>query len=203
MGLAVAGTPATVRDALARLIGEAGVTYLVCRFAFGDMALAELLRSLELFAQHVMPELRAVVLANFHVAGSARADCAPPSALRGGVGGGNPQGRPCGKNVGSLRRRAEQQGFLLRLHPTPNPSPSRGGESPRAACSARYIAAPLRPYAWQRSRLQSRVARRCKQDGDEHEDDHGCAGCLSAARWQPRRRPVPTPTSWLRSCAST
>ena len=48
-----------MRDALARLIAEAGVTYLVCRFAFGDMALAESLRSLELFAQGVMPELRA------------------------------------------------------------------------------------------------------------------------------------------------
>ena len=58
MGLAVAGTPATVREALARLIAEAGVNYLVCRFAFGDMALAELQRSLELFAQQVMPELQ-------------------------------------------------------------------------------------------------------------------------------------------------
>jgi len=57
MGLAVAGTPAAVRDALAQLIAEAGVNYLVCRFAFGDMALAESLRSLELFASQVMPEL--------------------------------------------------------------------------------------------------------------------------------------------------
>ena len=59
MGFGIAGTPATVRDALARQIAEAGVNYLVCRLAFGDMALAESLRSLELFAQHVMPELRA------------------------------------------------------------------------------------------------------------------------------------------------
>jgi alkanesulfonate monooxygenase SsuD/methylene tetrahydromethanopterin reductase-like flavin-dependent oxidoreductase (luciferase family) len=59
LGLAVAGTPATVRDALARLIAGAGVNYLVCRFAFGDVALAESLHSLELFAQGVMPELRA------------------------------------------------------------------------------------------------------------------------------------------------
>jgi alkanesulfonate monooxygenase SsuD/methylene tetrahydromethanopterin reductase-like flavin-dependent oxidoreductase (luciferase family) len=57
MGLGIAGTPATVRDALARQIAEAGVNYLVCRLAFGDMALAESLRSLELFARHVMPEL--------------------------------------------------------------------------------------------------------------------------------------------------
>jgi alkanesulfonate monooxygenase SsuD/methylene tetrahydromethanopterin reductase-like flavin-dependent oxidoreductase (luciferase family) len=58
MGLGIAGTPATVHEALARLAGEAGVNYLVCRFAFGDMALAESLRSLELFASQVMPELQ-------------------------------------------------------------------------------------------------------------------------------------------------
>ena len=49
-GVAVAGAPATVRDALARLIAETGVNYLVCRFAFGDLALADSLRSLERFA---------------------------------------------------------------------------------------------------------------------------------------------------------
>ena len=56
-GFGVAGAPATVRDTLARQIKETGVNYLVCRLAFGDMALAELQRSLELFARHVMPEL--------------------------------------------------------------------------------------------------------------------------------------------------
>jgi alkanesulfonate monooxygenase SsuD/methylene tetrahydromethanopterin reductase-like flavin-dependent oxidoreductase (luciferase family) len=56
-GFGVAGTPATVRDALARQIAQARVNYLVCRFAFGDMAPAESHRSLELFTQHVMPEL--------------------------------------------------------------------------------------------------------------------------------------------------
>ena len=48
-----------MRDALAAQIAETGVNYLVCRLAFGDMALAESLRSLELFARQVMPELRA------------------------------------------------------------------------------------------------------------------------------------------------
>jgi alkanesulfonate monooxygenase SsuD/methylene tetrahydromethanopterin reductase-like flavin-dependent oxidoreductase (luciferase family) len=56
-GFGIAGTPATVLDALVRQIGEARVNYLVCRFAFGDMALEESLASLELFAKHVMPEL--------------------------------------------------------------------------------------------------------------------------------------------------
>lgn len=57
-GFGVAGAPATVREALARQIAETGVNYLVCRFAFGDMAPAESLASLELFAAHVMPALR-------------------------------------------------------------------------------------------------------------------------------------------------
>jgi alkanesulfonate monooxygenase SsuD/methylene tetrahydromethanopterin reductase-like flavin-dependent oxidoreductase (luciferase family) len=56
-GFGIAGTAATVRDALARQIAEAGVNYLVCRFAFGDMTPAHSQRSLELFARCVMPEL--------------------------------------------------------------------------------------------------------------------------------------------------
>ena len=56
-GFGVAGKAATVRDVLARQIVQARVNYLVCRFAFGDMAHAESQRSLELFTQHVMPEL--------------------------------------------------------------------------------------------------------------------------------------------------
>jgi alkanesulfonate monooxygenase SsuD/methylene tetrahydromethanopterin reductase-like flavin-dependent oxidoreductase (luciferase family) len=56
-GLGIAGAPATVLAALAAQVAETRVNYLVCRLAFGDMALAESQRSLELFAQHVMPEL--------------------------------------------------------------------------------------------------------------------------------------------------
>jgi len=56
-GFGVAGTATTVRDALARQIAHARVNYLVCRFAFGDMAPADSQRSLELFTQHVMPQL--------------------------------------------------------------------------------------------------------------------------------------------------
>jgi len=56
-GFGIAGNPATVRNALAAQIAEAGVNYLVCRLAFGDMALEESLASSELFAKHVMPEL--------------------------------------------------------------------------------------------------------------------------------------------------
>jgi alkanesulfonate monooxygenase SsuD/methylene tetrahydromethanopterin reductase-like flavin-dependent oxidoreductase (luciferase family) len=56
-GFGFAGTSASVCDALAAQIAETGVNYLVCRFAFGDMALAESQRSLELFARQVMPAL--------------------------------------------------------------------------------------------------------------------------------------------------
>jgi alkanesulfonate monooxygenase SsuD/methylene tetrahydromethanopterin reductase-like flavin-dependent oxidoreductase (luciferase family) len=56
-GYGIAGTPATVRDALQRQLAEARPNYLVCRFAFGDMTLAESLNSLELFARAVRPEL--------------------------------------------------------------------------------------------------------------------------------------------------
>jgi alkanesulfonate monooxygenase SsuD/methylene tetrahydromethanopterin reductase-like flavin-dependent oxidoreductase (luciferase family) len=59
-GFGIAGTPATVRDALIKQLDEARTNYLVCRFAFGDMALEESLRSVELFARAVMPELGGV-----------------------------------------------------------------------------------------------------------------------------------------------
>ncbi|HZB92819.1 MAG TPA: LLM class flavin-dependent oxidoreductase [Stellaceae bacterium] len=58
-GFGIAGTPAEVRDALQRQLDEARTNYLVCRFAFGDIGRAEALRSAELFAQRVMPELSA------------------------------------------------------------------------------------------------------------------------------------------------
>jgi alkanesulfonate monooxygenase SsuD/methylene tetrahydromethanopterin reductase-like flavin-dependent oxidoreductase (luciferase family) len=56
-GFGIAGTPATVRDALRRQLAQTKVNYLVCRFAFGDMTLEESLSSLQLFAEQVMPEL--------------------------------------------------------------------------------------------------------------------------------------------------
>jgi alkanesulfonate monooxygenase SsuD/methylene tetrahydromethanopterin reductase-like flavin-dependent oxidoreductase (luciferase family) len=59
-GFGVAGRAAAVRETLARQIAQARVNYLVCRFAFGDMAPADSQRSLELFTRHVMPELAAL-----------------------------------------------------------------------------------------------------------------------------------------------
>jgi alkanesulfonate monooxygenase SsuD/methylene tetrahydromethanopterin reductase-like flavin-dependent oxidoreductase (luciferase family) len=61
-GFGFAGTPAMVRDGLLKQLEEARTNYLVCRFAFGDMALGESLRSVELFARAVMPELAAAAV---------------------------------------------------------------------------------------------------------------------------------------------
>jgi alkanesulfonate monooxygenase SsuD/methylene tetrahydromethanopterin reductase-like flavin-dependent oxidoreductase (luciferase family) len=58
-GRGIAGSPATVLAFLRSQIGEAGMNYLVGQFMFGDMAFHEALRSVELFAEHVMPALRA------------------------------------------------------------------------------------------------------------------------------------------------
>jgi alkanesulfonate monooxygenase SsuD/methylene tetrahydromethanopterin reductase-like flavin-dependent oxidoreductase (luciferase family) len=57
-GRAVAGTPEHVAEVLQRHVAAIGMNYIVGRFAFGDMAPADSLRSVELFARHVMPALR-------------------------------------------------------------------------------------------------------------------------------------------------
>ena len=49
------GSPPSVRDQVARLIEETGVNYVICCFAWGDLTLAQSLRSLRLFAEQVMP----------------------------------------------------------------------------------------------------------------------------------------------------
>ena len=57
--LGIAGSPQTVIDALTPRFAQARNNYLMCQLVFGDMTLAELLNSIELFARKVMPELRA------------------------------------------------------------------------------------------------------------------------------------------------
>lgn len=54
-GHAFAGTPKQARGYIAEQVEEAGATYFVCDFAFGQMTYAEALRSAELFAADVMP----------------------------------------------------------------------------------------------------------------------------------------------------
>jgi alkanesulfonate monooxygenase SsuD/methylene tetrahydromethanopterin reductase-like flavin-dependent oxidoreductase (luciferase family) len=59
IGMSFVGSPATVRAKLREAIAATGVNYLMLRFAFGDMSLAEALRSVELFARDVRPALAA------------------------------------------------------------------------------------------------------------------------------------------------
>jgi alkanesulfonate monooxygenase SsuD/methylene tetrahydromethanopterin reductase-like flavin-dependent oxidoreductase (luciferase family) len=54
---AVAGSPATVRDALITQIRTSGVNYVQLRFAFGDLTLDESLHSLERTMNEIAPEL--------------------------------------------------------------------------------------------------------------------------------------------------
>ena len=56
-GQGVAGSPRTVRKFLQSQIEASGVNYLIGQFAFGDIALDEALRSVDLFAREVMPGL--------------------------------------------------------------------------------------------------------------------------------------------------
>jgi alkanesulfonate monooxygenase SsuD/methylene tetrahydromethanopterin reductase-like flavin-dependent oxidoreductase (luciferase family) len=57
-GIGIAGSPATVRAFLASQIEDSGANYLVGQFAFGDLTLDEMQRSVALFATDVMPGLR-------------------------------------------------------------------------------------------------------------------------------------------------
>ncbi len=56
-GRAVAGTPDKVRDFLQHTVNDAGLNYLLCRFAFGDITGDEALASTDLFVRKVMPDL--------------------------------------------------------------------------------------------------------------------------------------------------
>jgi alkanesulfonate monooxygenase SsuD/methylene tetrahydromethanopterin reductase-like flavin-dependent oxidoreductase (luciferase family) len=57
IGHAIAGEPDAVLRFLQAQIDESAANYLVGQFAFGDLSLAESLRSVELFHRHVMPNL--------------------------------------------------------------------------------------------------------------------------------------------------
>jgi hypothetical protein len=46
-----------VRDTLASFIDEAGINYLACRVAFGDLTFEQSIHSLELLTGAVLPDL--------------------------------------------------------------------------------------------------------------------------------------------------
>jgi alkanesulfonate monooxygenase SsuD/methylene tetrahydromethanopterin reductase-like flavin-dependent oxidoreductase (luciferase family) len=54
-GSVILGTPDQVRAAIERQQTELGINYILGYFMFGNMALADAARSLDLFAEHVMP----------------------------------------------------------------------------------------------------------------------------------------------------
>jgi alkanesulfonate monooxygenase SsuD/methylene tetrahydromethanopterin reductase-like flavin-dependent oxidoreductase (luciferase family) len=56
-GIAIAGTPARVRDELAKQMAASGCTYLVCRLMFGNMTEAQATAAIDLFVSEVMPDL--------------------------------------------------------------------------------------------------------------------------------------------------
>jgi alkanesulfonate monooxygenase SsuD/methylene tetrahydromethanopterin reductase-like flavin-dependent oxidoreductase (luciferase family) len=58
-GQAIAGSPETVRAFLAAQLADNGANYVVGQLCFGDLTLDEMQRSVDLFAAHVMPALRA------------------------------------------------------------------------------------------------------------------------------------------------
>ncbi|MEP7030502.1 MAG: LLM class flavin-dependent oxidoreductase [Pseudolabrys sp.] len=55
IGHGIAGSPATVRDYIARLEAEAGINYVLCQMMFGDIAFDDATHSIKLFASEVMP----------------------------------------------------------------------------------------------------------------------------------------------------
>ena len=58
-GFCFVGSPATVRDAMAAQFAEAGISYLLCRMAFGNLPLPQVLRSVDLIEREIMPAFAA------------------------------------------------------------------------------------------------------------------------------------------------
>ena len=58
IGSVIAGSPDTVRKELLRHVEEGGVNYPLLQLAFGNLASAQEMRSLQLFASEVLPHLR-------------------------------------------------------------------------------------------------------------------------------------------------
>jgi alkanesulfonate monooxygenase SsuD/methylene tetrahydromethanopterin reductase-like flavin-dependent oxidoreductase (luciferase family) len=59
-GVAIAGTPARVREEIERQVAASGCTYFACRLMFGEMSETGAAASIDLFAAEVMPHLDAL-----------------------------------------------------------------------------------------------------------------------------------------------
>ena len=58
IGHGIAGSPATVRDYIARVKEETGVNYVLCQMTFGDMKFGDAEHSIRLFGREVMPQFK-------------------------------------------------------------------------------------------------------------------------------------------------
>lgn len=61
-GGALAGSPATIRDLVRNMAGEAGASYFIAQFSFGDLSHQEVLHSAGIFAREVLAESRGRVV---------------------------------------------------------------------------------------------------------------------------------------------
>jgi alkanesulfonate monooxygenase SsuD/methylene tetrahydromethanopterin reductase-like flavin-dependent oxidoreductase (luciferase family) len=59
-GVAIAGTPARVREEIERQVAASACTYFACRLMFGEMSEAAAAASIDLFAAEVMPHVKAL-----------------------------------------------------------------------------------------------------------------------------------------------
>jgi alkanesulfonate monooxygenase SsuD/methylene tetrahydromethanopterin reductase-like flavin-dependent oxidoreductase (luciferase family) len=57
-GGAIAGSPGTIGESVRRMAGEAGASYFISQFSFGDLSQQEVLHSAGIFAREVLPAPR-------------------------------------------------------------------------------------------------------------------------------------------------
>jgi hypothetical protein len=55
-GFCLVGSPSTVREKLRSQVVEAGVTYVMCQLAFGDLPLAASLQTISIMGSTIIPD---------------------------------------------------------------------------------------------------------------------------------------------------
>jgi alkanesulfonate monooxygenase SsuD/methylene tetrahydromethanopterin reductase-like flavin-dependent oxidoreductase (luciferase family) len=64
-GFCLVGSPSTVRETLRRQVVEAGVTYVMCQLAFGDLPLAASLQTISAMRSTIIPDFTRQVHAHY------------------------------------------------------------------------------------------------------------------------------------------
>jgi alkanesulfonate monooxygenase SsuD/methylene tetrahydromethanopterin reductase-like flavin-dependent oxidoreductase (luciferase family) len=57
-GVAIVGSPGTLRERVTRMADEAGANYFISQFSFGDLTQQEVLHSASIFARELLPAVR-------------------------------------------------------------------------------------------------------------------------------------------------